>query len=206
MLILLLTAALIGFIHSLAHGLPVVLIARTQKWSLRQAVLGAWVTASGHILMSLMVALGSHWLGGRFIKQYQVPLEQGTGLLLGIFGLVYAFLAFRQKRLCHHDSHAHLPPGLQNSKMAPLQVLFILGFTPCFGVLPVFAMGISQGNWGLLSLLVAFSLGVVTSLTLLTSLLSLGLLRWHHDYFEHYGEVISGFGVFLMGIVLCLHA
>jgi len=69
-------------------------------------------------------------------------------------------------------------------------------------VLPVFAAAASEGSFPVILTLASFSLGVVASLVGSTLLVSLGLVKLDHPIFEHYGDVITGCGVAVMGVLL----
>src|SRR5690242_12645224 len=103
MIILAFSAAFVGFVHSLApgHWLPVVLMAKTRRWSRKTAILGAMVTASGHIFLSILLGAVSIWVGVHLFAQYESEIERYAGLALGVFGLLYAGMAFFRHSHCH---------------------------------------------------------------------------------------------------------
>ncbi len=201
MILLSISAAFVGFVHSLApgHWLPVVLMAKMRKWPMKTAVAGAIVTASGHIFLSILLGLVSIWVGVHFLSQYEELIEKYAGLALGIFGLVYGGLSFLRHSHCH--GHTHHGPVLQQQK-TPFVFLFSLGFSPCIAVLPVFAAAASEGSTATILTVFAFSLGVLASFIGSTVVVSLGLVKLDHPVFEHYGDVITGCGVALMGFLL----
>jgi len=201
MVILSLSAVFIGFMHSLAHGLPVVLMAKARKWSIETAMLGALVTAAGHILMSLLVGLTSMWVGVHFLAQYENQIEKVVGLVLGFFGMFYSIYSYRKQMHCHGHSHSN---SIIKQQKAPFIFLFSLGFSPCVAVLPLLATALSAGSWVTLVALASYSGGVLVSLLGSTLVVTLGLVRWNHRYFDHYGDVITGSGVALVGVMLFL--
>src|SRR4051794_10006309 len=105
--ILLLSAAFVGFAHSMApgHWLPVVLVSKAQRWNLRTSLLGAVVAASGHIFVSGGLGLLSIPLGAHFLGASEDTLERYSGLGLVLFGLGYAFYTWRRHSQCHGHSH-----------------------------------------------------------------------------------------------------
>lgn len=200
-LTLIFSAAFVGLIHSLApgHWLPVVLLAKTRRWPLQKAMLGALVTASGHIFLSILLGLSSIWIGVTLLSQYEAPIERYAGLGLAIFGIIYAVVGFFRHSHCH--AHTHLPNDARK-KTSPFLFLFSLGFSPCVAVVPVFGAAAAEGSLVTALSVVAFSIGVLIALVGATLLVSLGLLKLDHPVFEHYGDVITGLGVALMGIIL----
>jgi len=201
MVILSLSAAFVGLVHSLApgHWLPVVLVAKTRKWPLKTAVVGALTAALGHIFISLILGLVSIAVGVHFLSQYEAVIERYAGLGLGVFGLCYALFAYYIHARCH--GHTHHGPSPKAGK-TPFLFLFTLGFSPCVAVLPVFAAAATEGYWCVTVTLASFAVGVLTSLVGSTLVISLGLVKLDHPIFEHYGDVITGCGVAVMGLLL----
>jgi nickel/cobalt exporter len=211
------SAAFVGLVHSLApgHWLPVVLMAKTRRWPMKTAVVGAVIAASGHIFLSIALGLASIWIGVHYFSAYEEQIEQYAGLALGVFGLIYATLAYFRHSGCH--GHTHHGPEVESEfssdanqkpksghRKTPFLFLFTLGFTPCVAVLPVFAAASSWGSLAIVLSFVAFSLGVLASLIGSTLLVSLGLVKLDHPVLEHYGDVITGSGVAIMGVLLFL--
>lgn len=202
MLILAFSAGFVGLVHSLApgHWLPVVLMAKSKRWSIKTAILGATVAASGHIILSILLGLSSILLGARFLSNYESEIERYSGLGLAIFGFTYAGISFFRHSACH--GHTHHGPNPKNGRKTPFIFLFSVGFSPCVAVLPVFAAAAVQGMPSMILSLLFFAFGVLLSLIGSTLLVTLGLIKLDHPLFEHYGDVITGVGVFLMGIAL----
>ena len=195
------SAVFVGFVHTLApgHWLPVVLMAKVRKWPLRTAMIGATVTALGHILLSIGLGGVSLYIGSHFLAQYENQIERYAGLVLAVFGLVYAGISYFRHSQCH--GHTHHGPDPRGQK-TPFLFLFSLGFSPCIAVLPVFLTAATEGAWIILMTLISFAVGVLVSLWSATALVSQGIVKLDHPWFEHYGDVITGLGVTLMGGVL----
>ena len=201
MVILALSAAFVGLVHSLApgHWLPVVLMAKVRRWPLRTAVSGAMITASGHIILSVLLGLGAIGIGSKFLASYEHEIERYAGLALVVFGVVYAIYSYSRHSKC--QGHTHHGPNPQGQK-APFVFLFSLGFSPCVAVLPVFGAAAMESSWAVVMSMVAFALGVLMALIGSTVLVSRGLMKLDHPIFEHHGDVITGCGVALMGCIL----
>jgi len=220
------TAAIIGLIHSLApgHWLPVVLLAKGKRWSMRQALVGACIAGSGHIFISVLIGIIAFVLGDQFIPhpdahdaheghgehahehvQGAAPsvhemFERYSGLALIVFGLLYAWFAYRRHSRCH--GHEHHGPTPKKREKAPYAFLFMLGLSPCVAVLPVFGAAAIQ-NWSALVLTqLGFAFGVLSALTSATWASIRGLGKLDHPILEHYGDVITGFAMALLGLFL----
>lgn len=204
MILILLSAAFVGFVHSLSpgHWLPIVLMAKTRRWPLRTALAGAVVMSAGHIFISSLLGLFAMWIGVHFLSQNEGQIERCAGVLLAAFGVIYALVAYFRHSTCH--GHTHHGPDPKKGRKTPFLFLFSLGFSPCVAVLPVFAAAASEGSATLIFSLVCFAVGVLGALVGATLLVSLGLMKLDHPIFEHYGDVITGVGVAVMGFILFL--
>lgn len=201
-MLLALSAAFVGFIHSLSpgHWLPVVLMVKARKWDTAQSILGAVVAASGHILVSVGLGVVGALVGGAFFENQLAELEEHAGAILIVFGLAYAIYSRFQHRHCH--GHEHHGPDPRREKKAPYVFLFSLGFSPCFAVLPIFVAAIGMGTGVLVLSMLLFSIGVLAALVGGSLLVSKGLVKLDHPIFEHHGDLITGLGVAAMGLIL----
>jgi len=206
MMILAFLSAFVGLVHSLApgHWLPVVLMAKTKRWSMQQAALNAAVAASGHIIISLSLGLLASFIGHTFFAGYLHEIEENAGWILVVFGVIYAVYSRFQHRHCNDHSHGHHGPEPKKKETAPYWFLFALGFSPCFAVLPLFATAVGMGSFSLMVVMITFSIGVLTALVGGSLLVARGLVKLDHPILEHYGELITGLGVAAMGVFLLL--
>lgn len=201
MLILALSAAFVGFVHSLApgHWLPVVLLGKARRWPARTVFLGAAVAASGHVLISNSIGLLSLAIGHRLPLPHE-ELESWGALLLVVFGAIYAGQAWFRHHTCH--GHGHHGPDPKKAGKTPFLFLFSLGFSPCAAVIPIFAAAGIRGAAATFLTMITFSIGVLASLGLTTFVGTHGMKKFDHPVLEHYGDVITGASLVLMGIVL----
>ncbi|MEN9724469.1 MAG: hypothetical protein RJB38_2455 [Pseudomonadota bacterium] len=207
MLILMSSAAFVGFMHSLApgHWLPVVLLAKGRRWSPGTAAAASLVTASGHIFLSLLLISAALALGLTFLHQYEHVIEAYAGLGLGLFGVGYAFWSYRRHSRCHgHTHHGPQPPEKDRTFKRTLVFLFSVGLSPCVAVFPIFVASMPYGWTGWLLTSLAFSAGVSAALVGSSLVVSAGAIKLDHPIFEHFGDVLTGIGVAILGVVLFL--
>jgi ABC-type nickel/cobalt efflux system permease component RcnA len=203
MFLIALSAAIAGFVHSLSpgHWLPVVLLIKSQKWNLRQAVFGAILAASGHILISIAVGVVVALAGFKVLEPHLEWMESRTPWILIAVGVIYAL----GSRLFHHHCEEHGHHGPERGNKAPYVFLFTLGFSPCVAALPIFVTSLFNGGVGSLALSIVFFCGGVLSAFIGASLLvSHRRVKLDHPLFEHYGEVIAGVSIALIGLILLL--
>ncbi len=209
------TAALIGLIHSLApgHWLPVVLLAKGKRWSIRQALLGACIAGSGHIFISVLIGIIGFKISDKFLPHepgneighdhhHGHMLEHYSGIALIVFGLLYAWFAYRRHSRCH--GHEHHGPTPKKREKAPYAFLFMLGLSPCVAVLPVFGAAAIQNWTSLVMTQVGFAVGVLGALMSATWASIRGLGWLDHPLLEHYGDVITGLAMSALGVFLLI--
>lgn len=208
MIFLAISAGLVGLIHSLApgHWLPVVLMSKGRRWPIQKAIFGALVAASGHIFLSIVLSVLGIWAGAQIFTGYQEEqIERYAGLVLLVFGLVYGSIAwFRHSGCRGHTHHGPSEPKPKSSRGA-LLFLFSIGFSPCIAALPIFVAVAPSGVFNLVLSMISFAIGVVLALVGATILVSLGLMKLDHPIFEHYGDVMTGFGIAVIGGLLFLY-
>jgi sulfite exporter TauE/SafE len=227
-LVLLSTAATVGFVHTLVgvdHSLPFVVLARSQRWRLAKLL---WVTAAcgfAHVLSS--VVIGSLGIAlGAALGELQLIEEARGGLaarLLIGFGLAYMiwgiYRAQRGKRHQHahahadgtvhvheHDHlgehlHAHGERSVRTLTLLGLMVVFVLG--PCEALIPMLLAPAFEHSWWL----VAGVCGVFSAATLATMLVLVTIghfgLSWKGGAtFERHVHALSGFAIAMSGALI----
>lgn len=206
------SAITVGFIHSLApgHWLPVVLLAKSRRWGPRTAALAALVTASGHILLSLAISAVALALGTQVLETHEHAIEAYAGLGLAVFGAVFAGYSYYRHSKCVGHTHHGPEPRESGGDPIPLRrslgFLFAVGFSPCVAVFPVFVAALPHGTTGWLLTGASFAAGVSLALAGSVLVVSLGLLKLDHPVFEHFGDVLTGLAMVLLGLGLFLFA
>jgi len=91
---------------------------------------------------------------------------------------------------------------VQTQKKERRRFYFSFGLTPCVAVIPVFATAAAESQWLVLLTQLSFSLGVIAALVGSTLVVLKGLVKLDHPFLEHHGDVVTGLGVTLMGLLL----
>jgi hypothetical protein len=140
--------------------------------------------------------------GSHFFVSHEEGIEQAAGLIVAVFGLLYAAYSWKRHSHCHgHEHHGPSP----DPKKTPFLFLFTIGLSPCVAVLPVFAAAAPVGTGAVLSAMIGFVGGVLIAMLSATGLATFSALKLDHPIFEHHGDVITGLGVALMGLLLFVH-
>jgi sulfite exporter TauE/SafE len=228
LLILIMTAASIGFFHTLLgpdHYLPFIVMARARKWLPIKTI---WVTTLcgiGHILSS--VALGFIGIAFGITVTKLVAVESFRGSLaawaLIAFGLVYfvwgLHRAVRNRphrhahvhgteqahshEHAHEVEHTHVHDETGSHHLTPWILFTIFLFGPCEPLIPILMYPAAQSS-SLGVFLVASVFGVVTILTMLTVVLisSLGVNIIPMGRLERYTHALAGATICLSGLAI----
>ncbi len=197
-------AALVGFIHTLSpgHWLPIVMLAKAKKWSLKKSLFGALIAASGHIAVATALAIATAFIGAQFFEANHLKIEQISGVVVIIVGLAYAWYSRSRHSHCH--GHGHHGPEIESKKEIPYGFLFTMSLAPCVSVLPVFFAASAVSQISVVFSMIAYAAGVISALFLATILVSRGLSWLDHPILEHQGEVITGLLVAVLGVLILI--
>ena len=228
MTILIITAASIGFFHTLIgpdHYLPFIVMARARKWSLAKT---AWVTflcGLGHILSSVLLGIIGIALGIAVAKI--VALESFRGNLaawaLIAFGLAYFFWglkkAIRNKphkhwhihseknehihAHTHIEEHVHVHEQEGAINITPWVLFTIFVFGPCEPLIPILMYPAAKSSFFGLALVTGV-FGTVTIMTMLGIVVisSLGIKFIPMGRLERYSHALAGATIFLSGMAI----
>lgn len=228
--VLLLTAASIGFIHTLIgvdHSLPFILIGRSRGWSTGKLMRVTFVCGLAHVLSS--VAIGAIGLGLGVAVDRLEWLESSRGnlaawLLIG-FGLAYAvwglYRARRRARHQHvhshvdgtvhtheHDhggSHTHMHDSrrAQVATVAMLFVIFLLG--PCEALIPLLMVPAVSHSWLIVSAVVGvFGLTTIATMMGVVLLGHYGLKVRTSRFLERHMTTVAGLTIATSGLAIQL--
>lgn len=225
--LLVLTAASIGFVHTVLgpdHYVPFVAMAAARRWSRARTL---WITALcglGHVLSSVAIgavgiAIGVslqrlEWLEG-FRGDVAAWMLTGFGLAYLAWGLKKAW---RRRPHAHEHEHAdgsahhhahgheggHLHPHLDRGGAAgitpwALFVVFILG--PCEPLIPVLMYPAAQHSvWGTVSVVLAFGAATIATMLVVVHLAVGGLERLPLQSVERYSHALAGAALSLCGL------
>jgi len=224
--ILLITAASIGFFHTLFgpdHYLPFIVMAKARKWSVVKTTWVTFLCGLGHVGSSIL--LGSIGVAFGIGVNKLVFIESGRGNIAAwlfiAFGLVYFIWGMRQayrkkphKHIhvhsdgtyhshdhTHQDRHLHVHDQPKKKNITPwvLFVIFVLG--PCEPLIPILMYPAATNSISGM-ILVSIVFAVITITTMLGIVLagSFGLNYLPLGRLERFTHAIAGATILLSGI------
>ncbi len=208
MMVLCLSVFFIGLIHSLSpgHWFPIVILSKSNRWSLKQTLAAAALAASGHVVFSAFLGLGSYFLEKQMLTHWGLweMFELASHIFLIVFGIIYASQAYRRHASCHGHTHHGPAAPQQKDPLKLAKFLFLLGAAPCLAVLPVF-MSCAHLPLGWFSVCMgSFAAGVFLAFFLATGFGHFSLAKLDKPIFEHYADVLTGLALSLAGMILLI--
>lgn len=228
LLILLVTAASVGFFHTLFgpdHYLPFIVMGKARNWSMIRTAGITVACGIGHVGSSVLLGLIGVVMGVAVTHLEVVESFRGNlaAWALIAFGLVYFVWGMRRawKTKPHEHAHVHANGGIhththvhteehvhvhEESSAASLTpwvlfTIFVLG--PCEPLIPILMYPAARGSlWGLLLVTAVF--GGVTIMTMLgivmASMWGINLIPMKK--MELYTHALAGGSIFLCGMAI----
>ena len=226
--LLMITAASIGFIHTLAgpdHYLPFIVMAKAGKWTFRKTMLVTVLCGIGHVAGSVIlgfigIAAGMALTRLEFIEGFRGDIAIWV---LIAFGLVYTAWGLRRALRnkshthkhfhedgtihthdhTHHEGHAHVHENEKQKSVTPwvLFIIFVLG--PCEPLIPLLmypaAMQSTTGIWAVSFVFAAATIGTMTTIV---AIAYAGLKPIRTLFLEKYMHAIAGLTLLLSGLAM----
>jgi nickel/cobalt exporter len=202
-------AALVGILHMSApdHWLTLCVLARNKKWAPKKLFGVSFVTAIGHVALSVAMGLVVVVIGLVFSHLISYYLDTGIGLVMVGAGLVVGIMPLVRKNTPHqhHHDHEHQDHDVEKKfgKLTSKVGYFaIIGaaLSPDPSIIPIYLSAISAGFYFALELSVVFAVASIATLLLLVQLGTVGLAKTLAKIPEKYNDSMVGFVIMAIGI------
>jgi len=205
-------AAVVGILHMSApdHWLTLCVLARNKKWAPKKLFGVSFMTAIGHVALSVAMGLVVVVVGLVFSHLISYYLDTGIGLVMVGAGLVVGIIPLVRKSTPHqhhHDNeHEHDHDHDEEKKFGKLSskigYFAILGaaLSPDPSIIPIYLSAISAGFYFALELSVVFAAASIATLLLLVQLGTVGLAKTLAKIPEKYNDSMVGFVIMAIGI------
>ncbi|MDP2423497.1 MAG: sulfite exporter TauE/SafE family protein [Bacteroidales bacterium] len=224
--LLLLTAASIGFFHTLIgpdHYLPFIMMAKAGQWTYRKTLLVTFWCGIGHVAGSIILGFIGIAIGVALNRLEFIEALRGdiAVWILIAFGLVYMTWGLRKAlrnqphkhhhthadgklhthEHTHHDAHAHAHEKKASVTPWMLFVIFVLG--PCEPLIPLLMYPAAMHNTaGILAVSLVFGVATVGTMLGIVALAYAGLKPVRASFVEKYMHAIAGFTIMLCGLAI----
>jgi nickel/cobalt exporter len=191
---------LLAMVHALIpnHWLPLVAVARAEKWKMSDVTTVTFFSALAHVLGTVILGVVLGMIGKELRQQYGAAINVGSSVLLIVFGLVYYTVNLPH----HHHSSQQDVIKFKRSKMKWIFIFILMMFlSPCLEVESLFLSAGAYGM-GLVTLLsVIYAIVSITGIMLLVTLGYRGVNLLSANFIEHNEKRISGIVLIVVGIV-----
>lgn len=232
LIILLLSAFSIGFLHTLLgpdHYVPFIMMSRAHKWSLPKTMIITTICGVGHVLSALVLGLIAISIGITLTKLNIIESSRGSiaAWLLIVFGLGYfiwgvrsAVRNIKHRHLhihadgdvhshvhSHFDQHSHVHThvlGKRKAETLTPWILFIIFILgPCEPLIPLIMYpGIKGSAWNVLMVTMFFGLATLTTMLGMVFVSVFGATLLRAPIFEKYGNAIAGAVICCSGLAI----
>ena len=212
-------AAIVGILHMSApdHWLTLCVLARNKKWAPKKLFGISFMTAIGHVGLSVVMGLVVVVIGLVFSHLISYYLDTGIGITMVVGGLVVGIIPLVRKTSHRHDhthdhEHEHVDGhvhdhehdegekyGKLTSKIGYFAVLGA-ALSPDPSIIPIYLSAISAGFYFALELSVVFAAASILTLLLLVQLGTMGLVKTLARIPEKYNDSMVGFVIMAIGI------
>ena len=191
---------LVAIIHALIpnHWLPLVAIAKAEKWDKYELMIVSTISASAHVLGTAILGIVLGLVGTKLAHEYEGSVHVITPLLLIVFGLIYCTLS----QPPHYHSANKDVQSYKRSKTRWILVFAAMMFlSPCLEVESLFLAAGAYGCDNLVLLLLIYALISITGIVSLVMLGFKGSQLINSTWMEHNEKRITGIVLIMVGIV-----
>jgi nickel/cobalt transporter (NicO) family protein len=195
------------------HWVPLAVVGRTHRYTLRRVAKLSTAAAIAHVLVSLVLGGIIVAVGLQFRSDIQAAQDTVIGTVLIVTGLAFVALELtgRGHRHAHgHDDgehhHEHVHDGAQapsrTRALAAIMVPFGAAASPDLTILPVFLAAATAGVATAISSLVTFAVVTIGTIVGLTLLACFGGYQIHGQWLERWGNVFTALVLLVIGALV----
>jgi nickel/cobalt transporter (NicO) family protein len=191
---------LLAIVHALIpnHWLPLVAVARAEKWGKRDVNFITFFAALAHVLGTVALGLVLGTIGKELQEQYGNIIYVVSAILLIVFGLIYYTVNLPH----HHHSTQKDVAQYSRSRGRWILIFIVMMFlSPCLEVESLFLSAGAYGMHLVVLLSVIYAIVSISGILLLVNLGYRGVKLFSAHFIEHNEKRISGIVLILVGIV-----
>jgi nickel/cobalt exporter len=208
-------AAVVGILHMSApdHWLTLCVLARNKKWAPKKLFGISFMTAIGHVGLSIAMGLVVVVIGLVFSHLISYYLDTAIGIAMVGGGLVVGIIPLVRKTSHHHNhtrDHEHIDREHDKEKHGKLTskigYFAVMGaaLSPDPSIIPIYFSAISAGFYFAIELSVIFAVASIVTLLLLVQLGTMGLAKTLARIPEKYNDSMVGFVIMAIGIYVLI--
>ncbi len=191
---------LLAIVHALIpnHWLPLVAVARAEKWNKREVTTITFLAALAHVTGTVVLGLILGKIGKEMEETYGNVIYVVSAVLLIAFGLIY----FTVNLPHHHHSAQKDVIAYKHSKRKWILIFIIMMLlSPCLEAESLFLSAGAYGMGVVSMMAIVYAVVSITGILLLVNLGHKGVKLLPADFIEHNEKRISGFVLIAVGII-----
>jgi putative Mn2+ efflux pump MntP len=204
--VLAVAAITLGSLHTIApdHWVPFAALARAQGWSRAKTARITAICGFGHVTVSALLGLLALFFGLEMLRLVGQRMESIAGLLLILFGLVYAVYGLRRAAGAHVHGHhhAHYDHVHEPHKMTPWALFLLFSADPCVAVIPILLAAAPLGALRATVVVTAYELATIGTMVALVLPAAAAAKKVTGQWVEHYGDAAAGGVIAAVGLLV----
>ena len=181
------------------HWMPIVVMARTERWDQGRSLRIAALAGFSHTASSIIIGVAVGALGLKLTEVSKTAMELVAPVIFLIFGIMYILAGIRDNIRDHKHRHIHLGEATKKKTRAAVTAIVIaMFFSPCMEIDTYFFNASLAGWQGILIVLVTYLLVTVAGIILMVRLGLKGVEAVKLQFLEQYEKHIMGFILILM--------
>jgi putative Mn2+ efflux pump MntP len=191
---------ILGAIHALIpnHWLPLVAIAKSEGWAKSELMFVASITASAHVLGTIILGVLLGLVGSKLAHHYEDYLHVVAPVVLILFGLIY----FSVNLPHHHQTVKEDIQQFKKSKTRWILIFVLMMFlSPCLEVESLFLAAGAYGLDNILLLALVYGVVSITGIVTLVMIAYKGIQMINSHFIEHNEKRITGLVLICVGII-----
>jgi len=191
---------LLAVIHALIpnHWLPLVAVAKAEKWEKSELMLVSSITASAHVLGTVILGIILGLVGSKLAHQYDEYVHVIAPVLLIVFGLIYFTVNLPHH---HHAAKEDVEQYRKSKKKWIVIFVVMMFFSPCLEVESLFLAAGAYGFDKIFLLALVYAAISISGIITLVMLAFRGIQLFKMQVIEQHEKRITGVVLIIVGIV-----
>jgi putative Mn2+ efflux pump MntP len=205
----LLAAAGVGFGHAALpdHWVPLAVVARTQRYSLRRTLRLSTAAAMTHVIVSLALGAILIMIGLQFRATVQHRQDIVVGGLLALTGVVFVVMELVGRRGGRGQGHGHgheheSTTSSRTRRLAAVMIPFGAAASPDLTILPVFLAASAIGTAAAVGSVIAFAIVTAATIVGFTVTATIAGYQVRGGWIDKYANLITALVLLLIGILI----
>lgn len=179
------------------HWLPVLAIARRQKWSVGETARVTLLAALAHGLSTILIGILLGVLGKGMAQRINHFTQLVAPIIFILLGIIFIYRHHRHK----HFELSDIPQKIYNKKRIIIALTLAMFFSPCMEIEAYFLMAGIYSGWLVAAIAVMYVIITAAGITWLVTQAHKGLLKLNWHSLEHNAGIITGVTLILTGIL-----